>query len=607
MIPPRKPTLIFDGDCNFCRRWVLRWSLLTGDRVDYLASRTAAPMYLPKIPPEQLAASVWLVEPSGRVNNGAEAVFRALEHAPGRGWLLWAYEKAPGVRPASEWFYRLVAARRKFFSRLTVLAWGDAVEPPSYFLIRSLFVRLTAIVFAAAFASLGVQILGLAGQEGIAPAAARLAAIHSRLGEGAWKIFPTVLWVGASDGALLGLCWGGVAAALLAAVGILQGPLLFICWGAYLSLCVPIVPFMNFQWDSLLLEVGLLAALWAPWRPFSRKPENDPAPSLFVLLLSRFTLFRLMLASGLVKLLSGDPVWKNLTALTFHYETQPLPPWTAWYAHQLPAGFHRVSAGVMFFIELAVPFLFFLPRQPRWAAFWLQVLLQGLILATGNYGFFNLLTLILCLSLLDDARLLKTPAASPPRPAPWPETGWVRAAACAVILAAGFGELWELLARRAAPRPLSSIQGWLAPFRSVNSYGLFAVMTTTRPEIIVEGTLDGKQWKEYPFRWKMGEPGRRPGFMTPHMPRLDWQMWFAALGDYQANPWLLHLMGRLATGYEPVKKLLAEDPFEGKPPRAIRSVLYEYRFTDWEEGRRTGAWWTRELKGAYSPTLERRP
>ena len=216
--------------------------------------------------------------------------------------------------------------------------------------------------------------------------------------------------------------------------------------------------------------------------------------------------------------------------------------------------------------------------------------------------------MILCLPLLDDARLLKArPDAAPRLPERCPETRWLRAAACTLLMAAGAGEIWQLFARKTAPRPLSSLQDWLGPLRSVNSYGLFAVMTTTRPEIIIEGTLDGKNWKEYQFKWKIGDPGRRPGFMAPHMPRLDWQMWFAALGDYQSNPWLLHLMGRLATGSEPVKKLLAADPFPGQTPRAIRSVLYEYRFTGWSEGRKTGAWWTRRFMGAYSPTLERRP
>lgn len=599
VIPPRKPTLIFDGDCNFCRRWVARWSSLTGERVDYLPSRTAAPMYLPKTPPEELAASVRLVEPSGRVTAGAEAVFRTLAVAPGQGWMLWAYEKIPGVRAASERFYRLVVGRRMFFSKLTRLGWGERLDPPSYFVVRSLFVRLTALTFAVAFASLAVQVLGLAGSSGVAPAAGYLAALQAKFGDPAWRFFPTALWLDSSDGALLRLCWVGAAAALGAAAGVFQGPLLLLCWAAYLSLCVPIVPFMNFQWDSLVLEVGLLAALWAPWRLFSGKPDKDPVPSVFVLLLSRFVLFRLMLASGLVKLLSGDPVWRNLTALTFHYETQPLPPWTAWYFHQLPAGFHRFSAGAMFFIELAVPFLFFLPRRPRLAAFWLQVFLQGMILLTGNYGFFNLLTLILCLTLLEDSRPSRTEGAV--------GTAWLRTGAATLLLAAGIGELWELAARKRAPFPLSFVQGLLAPLRSVNSYGLFAVMTTTRPEIIIEGTLDGKNWKEYPFKWKMGKLGRRPSFLSPHMPRLDWQMWFAALGDYQNNQWLLHLMGRLATGSEPVKKLLAADPFDGQAPRAIRSLLYEYKFTGWEDGRKTGAWWTRELKGAYSPTLERRP
>lgn len=609
MIPPRKPTLIFDGDCNFCRRWTATWASATGERVDYLPSATGAPMYLPKVPPEELAASVRLVEPSGRVSAGAEAVFRALAFAPGRGWMLKAYEKIPGARPSSEWFYRLVARRRKLFSRITRLAWGDSVEPGSYFWVRSLFVRLTALVFAIAFVSLAVQVLGLAGKDGVAPITPRLAGLRSMYGSRAWFHFPTALWLDPSDRAMLILCWGGAAASLLAAAGILQGPLILISWAAYLSLCVPIAPFMSFQWDILLLEVGLLAALWAPWRLWSGRPERDPVPSVCVLLLSRFLLFRLMFSSGLVKLLSGDPTWRNLTALSFHYETQPLPLWTAWYVHQLPAGFHKFSTACMFAVELAIPFLFFLPRRPRLAAFWAQVFLQGLITLTGNFCFFNLLALILCLALLDDGHLArlgpKTRIGATPEQIPGGRP--LRAGLAALILAAGAGELWKLTARKAVPRPLAAVQEWLAPFRCVNSYGLFAVMTTTRPEIIIEGSLDGKTWKEYVFKWKIGDVNRRPRFAAPHMPRLDWQMWFAALGNYQSNPWVLHLMGRLATRSAPVQNLLEADPFPDEPPRLLRAQLYVYKFTGWEEGRKTGAWWKRELKGLYCPMLERRP
>jgi hypothetical protein len=141
------------------------------------------------------------------------------------------------------------------------------------------------------------------------------------------------------------------------------------------------------------------------------------------------------------------------------------------------------------------------------------------------------------------------------------------------------------------------------PFRTVNGYGLFAVMTTSRPEIVVEGSDDGETWKEYAFRWKPGDMGRRPGFVEPHQPRLDWQMWFAALSDVRQNPWFVSFVHRLLEGSPDVLRLLAADPFAGKAPRFVRAELYDYRFTDRVARAKTGAWWTRKLLGTYLPAV----
>ncbi|HEY6931577.1 MAG TPA: lipase maturation factor family protein, partial [Thermoanaerobaculia bacterium] len=155
------------------------------------------------------------------------------------------------------------------------------------------------------------------------------------------------------------------------------------------------------------------------------------------------------------------------------------------------------------------------------------------------------------------------------------------------------------------PGPAISFARAVSPFRSVGSYGLFMVMTTSRPEIILEGSDDGAEWKAYEFRWKPGDVTRRPRFVAPHQPRLDWQMWFAALGNYSENPWFLALCGRLLQGKPDVTGLLAVNPFPNGPPRYLRAVVYEYRFTDSAARRATGAWWTREPKGLYLPVLNR--
>jgi hypothetical protein len=325
-----------------------------------------------------------------------------------------------------------------------------------------------------------------------------------------------------------------------------------------------------------------------------------------------------MFASGCVKLLSGDPAWRNLTALQFHYETQPLPTWIGWYIHQLPSGIQKTSTGLMFCIELFLPFLIFAPRRPRQLACVSFVMLQVLIFLTGNYCFFNLLTVALCLLLLDDtalksfvpnrwrlllsARFKVQGSASSVR---WPPAITVPLA-CIVITVSimEFSALFHL--QVPWPRPLASVYRAMAPFRSINNYGLFAVMTMSRPEIIVEGSNDGVVWQEYEFKYKPGDVKRRPRFVEPHQPRLDWQMWFAALGTYRQNPWFVNFCVRLLQGSPDVLALLAHNPFAGAPPRYVRAVVYEYGFTDATTRRKTGAWWRREPKGDYLPVLSLR-
>src|SRR6185437_4658084 len=251
--------------------------------------------------------------------------------------------------------------------------------------------------------------------------------------------------------------------------------------------------------------------------------------------LLRWLLFRLYLQSGLVKLQSRDPTWRQCTACAYHYETQPLPTPLGWYAFHLPRPVQIVSTAGALAIELGVPFLVFAPRRLRKAGFWTSIGLQTLIAATGNYGFFNLLTVVLSLWALDDDsfRWLVPAARMSERPERGP--AWIRtlarlgyralgatiAVGSALTFARrGTGRLAEAALRLGRP---------LDPFRSVNGYGLFAVMTTARPEIAIEGSDDGRTWREYPFRYKPSELDRAPRWVAPHQPRLDWQMWFAAL------------------------------------------------------------------------------
>ncbi|HKS97174.1 MAG TPA: lipase maturation factor family protein, partial [Terriglobia bacterium] len=403
--------------------------------------------------------------------------------------------------------------------------------------------------------------------------------------------------------------------ALLVILGIATGPSLAAAWVFYLSLVTVGGDFMSFQWDILLLEAGFLGIFFAPWtwlEPPWRPPRVSP-PSRTVLWLLRWLLFRLLFLSGTVKLQSGDPTWRHLTALEYHYYTQPLPTPIAWYMNQLPGWFQELSVVLVFAVEIGVPFLIFFPRRLRLTGAALMALLQILIALTGNYTFFNLLALVLCLLLLDDAfvarflprRLAERIAGeASERPRRSGAACLAVAVLAVVILTASGAELaGRFLSPRAAPRPARHLLAWLEPFHLVNGYGLFAVMTTSRLEIIVQGSNDGVTWQDYEFKYKPGDVKRPPPWVAPNQPRLDWQMWFAALGRFQENPWFVNFMARLLEGSPDVLALLERNPFPTAPPRYVRALVYDYHFTDFAERRATGAWWHRELKAMYFPEV----
>jgi len=495
--------------------------------------------------------------------------------------------------------------------------WGPHVVPPGERVTSWLFLRALGVIFLIAFLSLWSQIIGLIGREGILPVAEGLDMLRAASGPGRYWQVPTLAWLKASDGALHGFCAAGVALSALLAAGFAPALCLVGSWALYLSLVVVGRDFLSFQWDTLLLETALLAVFLAPLRWWSR-PTSDPPPSRLALWALRALLFRLYFSSAVVKLASGDPTWRDLTALTFHYETQCIPPWTAWFVHQLPVWFQRLSAAGMFAIEGLVPFLILAPRRIRFAATLAMVGLQTTIALTGNYGFFNLLSAALCLLLLDDGvwpwrwRRAGGAAVAPPgdtggarRRGRWP--GWVLRPAVIALLLLGLVPIVRALRGPVAwLGPLPVIYHLLAQFRSVNGYGLFSIMTTRRPEIVIETSDDGIAWRELAFRWKAGDLRRRPAFVAPHQPRLDWQMWFAALGDYRNEPWFLAFCERLLQGSRPVWAQLESDA-PPRPPRYLRALVYDYRFTDAATRRANGTWWKRTLQGLYCPvlTLER--
>jgi hypothetical protein len=471
-------------------------------------------------------------------------------------------------------------------------------------LTRWLFLRLLAVVYAIAFASLGVQITGLVGPQGILPAGNYLALAQERLGDAApWHLPTLCWWTGASDATLRVLCWGGVALATVLFVNVAPLATCALLWATYLSLTVVGQVFLGFQWDALLLETGLVACLLAP---AGIRPGVATGTSRSAVWLLRLLLFKLSFLSGVVKLRSGDPAWWDLTALQYHYWTTCLPVWVGWYAQHLPTIVHRAAAAVMFSIELVVPFGILGPRRVRQAACILLVALQVGIAATGNYGFFNLLTVVLCIPLLDDRTLGRAYGSPHDDAGPARRRGRlgvaVRPALASAIGLLSLGTMVPSIAGlERLPGPLRDALAAVRPLRSVNAYGLFATMTKERPEIVLEGSVDGRTWRPYEFRWKPGDPRRRPDFVQPHMPRLDWQMWFAALQGFERTYWFPALLDRLAEGRAPVLALLASNPFPDEPPRYLRARLFTYRFSSPDTRAATGAWWVRRDQGLYAP------
>ena len=452
--------------------------------------------------------------------------------------------------------------------------------------VSALFLRVLGLIYFAAFASLAVQIEGLAGSRGILPFAAHLQALHAQMGDAAYWRVPTLFWLSAGDLALKGAAIAGCGFAVLLLFNRLPRLSLVMLFALYLSLFHAGQIFMNFQWEYLLLEAGFLA-LFLPG-----------GPTRLVIWLFHWLLFRLRFESGASKLISGDPSWADLSALSHYFETQPLAHWGAWYAHHLPEGLLMAGALLVLTAELAIPFLMFLPRRLRLTAAWITLLTQVLILLTSNHNFFNLLTMALCLFLFDD-RVFRGESSAPAKPAAFRRgavhgllTGLIAAVTVPVSAALGL-EMFGVTPPTAVTRTAAHVRA----FGQAHRYHVFPTINTRRIEVELQGSHDGISWQSYVFRYKPQALDKKPAFIVPHQPRLDWMMWFIPLSPQMNQQWLDGLVQRLFDNEEAVTSLLAENPFAGQPPRYIQAQLYHYRFTTPEERADSGDWWRREPLG----------
>lgn len=475
---------------------------------------------------------------------------------------------------------------------------------------RSAFLLVLGLSFTAAFLSLSRQVIPLFGESGIAPIEGRLAAIAVALGDERFLQIPSLLWWSASDQALRLLCWSGCFLSLLLAFGVLVPVVLPLLFVLYLSFVTAGAPFLSFQWDSLLLEAAFLACFLIPttfWP--SRSDEPEPwKPAVWIL---RLLLVKLMLSSGLAKLTSADPSWRDLSAMSHHFMTQPLPSPLAWWLHQLPMVFHRVCSFLVLAIELLAPLLVFGPRRFRHMAAAILIGFQVAIVLTGGFGFFNLLSIGLCFLLFDDAawpwwirQLYYTNGRGHSGPMTTLDF-WSRVFRAAIFVP--FALLMVIQVVRAAggprlPEPVPTVLRTISPLHIANPYGLFAVMTTERRELVFEGSGDGNIWEPYSLPYKPGDPRRTlPVVRWCHMPRLDWQLWFAAFGGNSEVGGVERTVEALLEGRPEVLSLFDENPFPNTPPRFLRVNVWDYRFTTLEERRTTGDWWVRENERVLVP------
>jgi hypothetical protein len=538
------------------------------------------------------------------------------------------------------------------------LRWLFDYGAPGRLIPRWLFLRALAAIYFSAFYSLLFQIKGLIGPYGILPANEYLSAVAQQLGAGRYWYAPSLFWISSTDAALMTVTWIGLIASVAAFFNLGPRVCFFICWLCFLSFVGASSTFSSYQSDGMLLEAGFISLFFAPPGLLPGLAAAYP-PSRASLWLLQWEWFRIYFESGLVKLLSGDPQWRNFTAMDEYYQNGPLPTWIGWYAEHLPHSFHAFSVGATLVLELGLVFMLFLPRPIRLACFFIVTPWEIGVILTANYTFLNYLVLVLGFLLLDDRFLrpllpvrwrppeiepatnveaaddlplsvlapgdadLATaemgpptsalPDEAPPEQAP---RSFRRIGPMALLQALGlavsaFFLIWiaydttaELagLLIRPNPLPQTPIQ-LLEPFRIANQYGLFAVMTRGRYEIEFQGSNDGQNWTAYPFRYKPQALDEAPRIYAPYQPRFDWNLWFASLGDWRQNEIVPITEERLLENDQQVLGLFRGNPFSQTPPRYVRAVLWQYWFTSKDEKRRTGNWWRREYLGLYAPML----
>lgn len=461
------------------------------------------------------------------------------------------------------------------------------LSPDDYLITISLFPKLMGGIYFIVLTSFLYQVRGLLCSSGILPIQKYLDLVRTKYKDYYWFL-PSIYWINSSDRMIYGSIIAGIFVSILLMFGIYPPLMLLLLYILYLSIVSSGQTFLSFGWDVFILEITCNAFFLA----------MSPTPNPFIWISINFLLMRFHIQAGAVKLQSRDEHWRDLTAIHYHYQTQPLPNTQAWFFYKLPLNFHKLSSISMFVVELAIPFLIFTTPEIRLFVCVNFIGLQFIIWFTGNLAYLNHMSCVLSTILIAD-NFLK-PYFPMPTVTETPLGINIAISLVGIALCSlQFIQFWHhFFPNQMFYKILNSI----APLKIINRYGIFAVMTTKRYEIVIEGSSDGKEWKEYLFPWKPSEVDRRPRRNAPYHPRLDWQLWFLPFTSYYREYWFQSFLAHLLRGNPAVLYLLRYNPFPEAPPKFIRASLYDYVFSDWEDLQK-GIWWKRTYYAPYSPTL----
>jgi hypothetical protein len=477
----------------------------------------------------------------------------------------------------------------------------------SYWLTRFVLLRWLGLVYAAAFLSAARQLVPLIGSHGLLPVDLFVREVSNTLGSpmAGFLRLPSFFWFGHSDALLQIVAWSGLGLACLVAAGYANAIIMILLWALYMSIVHVGQDWYGYGWEIQLLETGFLGIFLCPLldgRPF---PKREPPVA--VIWLFRWLIFRIMLGSALIKL-RGDECWRNLTALDCHFETQPIPNAMSRWFHFLPRWVLRLGVLFNFLAELVAPWFAFTPRAARHISGVIIIGFQLTLILSGNLSFLNWVTIVPALACFDDsfwAKLLphwlvKRADAAKEAALPCQSMKALAWALTAVIALLSIQPVMNLFS------PAQMMNTSFNPLELVNTYGAFGSVGKERLNVVFQGTAalrpdDKAVWKDYPYLALPVALDKRPVQIAPYQPRIDWQMWFAAMGTPDQYPWTLHLIWKLLHNDPGALSLMGPNPFADKPPRYIRATLYRYQFVP--PGNPGGLWWKREALGLWLPPL----